>query len=193
MPARGSYRKGIAKREEILRLALDVVAREGYRGTTIRDLADAVGLSQTGLLHYFGSKDELLTAVLRRRDEIDAEDERGLMAADRLIQTLRHNATVPGLVTLYAQLSVEAAHPDHPAHAYFQERFAELRREMADAIRAAQQDGSMPATLDPERTATLAVALSDGLQIQWLYDRDLDMAAHVEHLWQALLAVAQPQ
>src|SRR5690606_34890934 len=108
MAARGAYRKGIEKREEILRLALEVLAREGYRGTTIRDVADAVGLSQTGLLHYFGSKDELLTAVLRRRDEIDSEDEEGLSVAERLIRTLRHNATVPGLVMLYAQRSAGA-------------------------------------------------------------------------------------
>ncbi|WP_193567840.1 TetR/AcrR family transcriptional regulator [Actinotalea caeni] len=190
MAARGAYRKGIEKREEILRLALEVLAREGYRGTTVRDLADAVGLSQTGLLHYFGSKDELLTAVLRRRDEIDSEDEEGLSVAERLIRTLRHNATVPGLVMLYAQLSVEAAAPEHPAHEYFQERFATLRREIADLIRAGQGDGSMPATLDPERTATMALALSDGLQVQWLYEPGLDMAAHVEHLWELIVASA---
>lgn len=190
MPSRGAYRKGIAKREEILSIALEVVAREGYRGTTVRDLADAVGLSQTGLLHYFGSKDELLTAVLRRRDELDAAAERALPAAERLMHALRHNATVPGLVTLYAQLSVEAADPEHPAHEYFRRRFDTMRTEIAAAIREGQAEGSIPATLDPERAATMALALSDGLQVQWLYDRDLDMAAHVEHLWEVVLAAA---
>lgn len=190
MPARGAYRKGIAKREEILTIALEVVAREGYRRTTVRDLADAVGLSQTGLLHYFESKDELLTAVLRRRDEQDEEGERAIPASERLVESLRHNATVPGLVSLYAQLSVGAADPSHPAHAYFQQRFATMRTEIARVIRAGQAEGSMPASLDPERAATMALALSDGLQIQWLYDRDLDMAAHVEHLWEVVVATA---
>jgi len=190
MPERGAYRKGVAKREEILSIALDVVAREGYRGTTVRDLADAVGLSQTGLLHYFGSKDELLTAVLRRRDEIDAEGERDLEAADRLIRTLRHNATVPGLVMLYSQMSVEAADPEHPAHEHFRDRFDTMRADIAELIRAGQSDGSVPPTLDPERAATVVVAVTDGLQIQWLYDRDLDMAAHVEHLWEIVVATA---
>jgi AcrR family transcriptional regulator len=190
MATRGAYRKGIAKREEILTIALEVVAREGYRNTTVRDLADAVGLSQTGLLHYFGSKDELLTAVLRRRDEIDAEEERDLPAAQRLMRTLRHNATVPGLVSLYAQLSVEAADPEHPAHEYFRKRFDTMRADIADTIREGQADGSMPASLDPERAATMALALSDGLQIQWLYDRELDMAAHVDHLWAVVTAAA---
>lgn len=188
MPARGAYQKGIRKREEILTLALDVVAREGYRGTTVRDLAQAVGLSQTGLLHYFGSKDELLSEVLRRRDALDAEQEAGTSASDRLVTSLRHNATVPGLVSLYAQLSVEAADPEHPAHEYFKQRFAAMRAEIAEVIRAEQARGAMPPQLDPDRAATLALALSDGLQIQWLYDRDLDMASHIEHLWEVLVA-----
>ena len=71
MAQRGSYAKGVAKRTEILDTALDVVARNGFRGTSVKELADSVGLSQAGLLHYFDSKDELFTAILRRRDEVD--------------------------------------------------------------------------------------------------------------------------
>ncbi|HEY5230670.1 MAG TPA: helix-turn-helix domain-containing protein, partial [Galbitalea sp.] len=59
MAGKGSYAKGVAKREEILRTALEVFARQGYRGTSLRELADAVNLSQAGLLHYFDSKEEL--------------------------------------------------------------------------------------------------------------------------------------
>lgn len=190
MPARGAYRKGVEKREEILSLALDVVAREGYRGTTVRDLADAVGLSQAGLLHYFDSKDELLTAVLRRRDELDAASESDFSGADVLVHALRRNATVPGLVMLYAQLSVEAAATDHPAHAYFRDRFTQMRAWIAEVVRTGQEAGTIAASLDPEKAATIALALADGLQVQWLYDRDLDMAEHVEHLWQAVLTSA---
>ena len=69
---RGPYAKGKAKRAEILDVALEVIAREGYTGATVKELADAVGLSQNGLLHYFGSKDALFAEILRRRDEIAA-------------------------------------------------------------------------------------------------------------------------
>ena len=74
MATRGSYAKGVAKRDEILTTALEVIARNGYRKTSIRDLAAEVGLSQTGLLHYFGTKEELFAEVLRKRDEIDGAD-----------------------------------------------------------------------------------------------------------------------
>ncbi|WP_194239534.1 TetR/AcrR family transcriptional regulator [Pseudactinotalea terrae] len=189
MGARGSYRKGIAKREEILTIALDVVAREGYGGTSLRELADAVGLSQTGLLHYFESKDELLTAVLKRRDELDGERLRDVDGPYQLAHSLRHNATVPGLVMLYARLSVEAADADHPAHEYFAERFEDVRAHIAEIVRVGQAEGTINPALDPDMAATIALALGDGLQIQWLYDRDVDMAAHVEHLWESLVRV----
>ena len=71
MAQRGSYAKGVAKREEILATALEVIAREGYRGASVKVLAEAVGLSQAGLLHYFDSKDELFTEILRKRDDLD--------------------------------------------------------------------------------------------------------------------------
>jgi AcrR family transcriptional regulator len=71
MARRGSYAKGVAKREEILTAALDVIARQGYGRASVRELADAVGLSQAGLLHYFSSKEELFAEVLRKRDEVD--------------------------------------------------------------------------------------------------------------------------
>ena len=68
---RGSYAKGVAKREEILERALAVIASEGYRGASVKVLAEAVGLSQAGLLHYFDSKEELFTEIVRKRDEVD--------------------------------------------------------------------------------------------------------------------------
>ena len=53
----------------------DEIARQrdlyGPLAQSVRELADAVGLSQAGLLHYFSSKEELFTAILRKRDEVD--------------------------------------------------------------------------------------------------------------------------
>src|SRR6187402_3052279 len=72
MGTRGPYAKGKAKRAEILDVALEVIARDGYTSATVKHLADAVGLSQNGLLHYFGSKDALFLEILKHRDELVA-------------------------------------------------------------------------------------------------------------------------
>jgi len=191
MARRGSYAKGIAKREEILTVALDLVAQQGFRRTSIKDIADAVGLTQAGLLHYFDSKDELWVEILRRRDEIDlahdwhAEDPAALLAA-----IVRHNTEVPGLVQMFVNLSAAAAtDPEHPAHEYFRERYERSRRDLSADFRAMQEDGRLRADVDPVELTSVLLAVSDGMQIQWLYDPTRDMAQHVELV--ARLAIAQ--
>jgi AcrR family transcriptional regulator len=191
MTRRGSYAKGVAKREEILVAALDVIARNGYQGTSVRELAQAVGLSQAGLLHYFASKEELFAEILRKRDEVDRERMPADPAArvEGLIGVVRHNADVPGLVQLYAELSTEASHPDHAAHAYFRERYESLRVQLGDAVRAAQARGELSSSLHPEAVATILLATADGLQTQWMLEPRIDMAAHLQALWEALQRV----
>lgn len=190
MAPRGSYAKGIAKREEILTVALDLVASQGFRRTSIRDIADAVGLTQAGLLHYFESKDELWVAILRRRDTIDATEWDAPDPAALLAAVVRHNAEVPGLVQMFVNLSAAAAtDPEHPAHAYFRERYDTLRRTLTADFRVMQEDGRLRADVDPEALTSVLLAVSDGMQIQWLYDPTRDMAAHVELV--ARLAVAE--
>jgi AcrR family transcriptional regulator len=191
---RGRYAKGIAKREEILTTALDVIARNGYGRTSVKQLAAAVGLSQAGLLHYFSSKEELFQEVLRKRDEVDATRIPDLahITMEQYATFIRHNADVPGLVQLYTRLSGEATDPEHPAHAYFVERQLLIRSRFAEIIRDMQAEGTAPANLDPERTGTVLVALTDGLQTQWMLDPDLDMADHIAYLWQ-LITRQEPQ
>jgi len=190
MAQRGAYAKGVAKREEILDSALGVIGRNGYQRTSVRDIADAVGLSQAGLLHYFSSKDALFAEILRRRDEVDRErlpDPRARVEA--LIDVVRHNADVPGLVQLHAELSTEAAHPEHAAHDYFTRRYALLRSELGEAVRSAQERGELSRTLEAESVATVLLAAADGLQTQWMLEPELDMAAQLEQLWAALRRV----
>lgn len=186
MSRRGPYAKGVAKREEILSTALEVIARNGFHRTTVSELADAVGLSQTGLLHYFGSKEQLYTQVLRKRDRVDSAPEIAEPAIDTLLRVVRHNRDVPGLVQLYAQLSVDAADPGHAAHEFFAERYRIAREHIGAELRAMKERGELPASLDPAMVATSLYALADGLQTQWLLDHSIDMAAHIEHYWQLI-------
>ncbi|MEL4319518.1 TetR/AcrR family transcriptional regulator [Leifsonia sp. YIM 134122] len=193
MTARGQYAKGVAKREEILTSALAVIARNGYRRTSVRELADEVGLSQAGLLHYFSSKEELFQEILRKRDEVDRDafDLEATAPIDGLINVVRHNTEVPGLVQLYAQISTEAGDPEHPAHDFFVERYRIFRESYSAAIRAEQDAGRIAPDVDPDLLASIVLAVTDGLQTQWMLDPSIDMAAAIQHLWQ-LVAPAAP-
>jgi AcrR family transcriptional regulator len=180
--SRGPYAKGVAKRAEILRAALEVIARHGYRKTSTRELAAAAGLSEAGMLHYFGSKEQLFEAVLRARDEADmARFETG-DPIDNLTAIVRHNGSVPGLVQLYSTFSAEAGDPEHGSHEYFVERYGGIRTALAGAVRARQAAGTLNASADPETIATLLIALSDGLQVQSQYELPADTADLFSHL-----------
>ncbi|KRC50965.1 hypothetical protein ASE16_08420 [Leifsonia sp. Root227] len=185
-PKKGSYAKGIAKREEILTTALEVFAVKGYRGASLREIASSVGLSQAGLLHHFSSKEELFAEVLRKRDEVDehAHPDGGTVRGfDTLVDIVRHNADVPGLVQLYATISAEAADDDHPGHDYFVRRYATLIGAIEQHVRDEQEAGRIDPSLDPLQVARMAIAVADGMQVQWMLDGTADMAATLEYFF----------
>ncbi|MFF1574528.1 TetR/AcrR family transcriptional regulator [Leifsonia sp. NPDC058292] len=191
MQKKGSYAKGIAKREEILTTALDVFAAKGYRRASLREIAESVGLSQAGLLHHFSSKEELFAEVLRKRDEVDvsaADSSRSQAEADTdafgvLVDVVRHNAEVPGLVQLYATISAEAADDDHPGHDYFVQRYRTFIAQLEEQVRSEQAAGRIDPELDPRQIARLGIAVADGMQVQWMLDSEADMAQTVEYFW----------
>jgi AcrR family transcriptional regulator len=61
--------KGERTRAAILDEALRLVSRKGLEGLTIGTLADATGMSKSGLFAHFGSREELLLAVLAHGQE----------------------------------------------------------------------------------------------------------------------------
>lgn len=189
MALSGKYPKGIAKREEILEVALQLIAERGYNAATIRELAEAVGLSKTGLLHHFGTKEELFAEILRRRDKHDLEAVVGTARADRLLlESIRHNTEVPGLVQLYTRFLAEATEPKHQAHAFVGERYNSLRADFTGLLTELQADGRIAQSIDVKALAPLLLAAMDGLQIQWLFDQELDMPAAFQALFDALFA-----
>jgi AcrR family transcriptional regulator len=199
MARRGSYAKGVAKRNEILHRALDVVADHGFPNASVRELAEAVDLSQAGLLHYFDSKDDLFTQILHARDESDArhfspgrpDDADGdnyfahwtVDGPDQTFTTyldvIEHNTHVPGLIELFARMEVRAADPANPAHEFFTDRNRNVQSTFVAAFRQLQAAGRMEPDVDVESLARILQAVSDGLQLQRLLEPGLDMAGIV--------------
>lgn len=171
------YAAGRRRREQILEAATTAFAQSGYHGASVREIASMVGVSSSALAHHFPSKEDLLIAVLARRDEVTAAAVRaveGQPALDRLRGIVQgvtaRAASEAGLIELYVTLSTEATAADHPAHEYFAERYCEVIGETGSLFAHAQREGALPDHLDPWFEALWWVALWDGLQVQWLYE-----------------------
>jgi len=52
------------RKQEILYAGLSLFIQKGYSGTTIKDIANVVGMSTGLLFHYFSSKEELYLALV---------------------------------------------------------------------------------------------------------------------------------
>ena len=188
-PGFGPYLKGLAKRREILDAALELIATNGYASTSLQQIADATNITKAGLLYHFGSKENLLTEVLRRRDERDIASFPDDGNSDpRITRIVHHNSEVPGLVELYSALLQEGINREHPAHDFFTERYRRVTRNVAADIGHGIDAGALRADLNPELLSRILIAVTDGMQQQWQYDRSIDVAAHVDYLWSLLRA-----
>ena len=59
-----SFSKGSKTKEKILKYSLKLFATKGYKATTVRDIAGAVGIKQSALYNHFKNKDEILETLI---------------------------------------------------------------------------------------------------------------------------------
>ncbi len=183
-----SYAKGVARRQEILDRAIEVFADKGAEGTSLRAIAEKIGVSHAALLHYFGSREELLVEVLREGERRHRTYGRsGARVKEEvvggMVRAAERNVTIPGFVSLYTSLLAGSLEPDREySREFFSTRFGRLRERLAELIRAGQEEGSMRQGVEPEAMAALVIAASDGLQTQWLLEPAVDIAKSLELL-----------
>ncbi|MCI2417494.1 TetR/AcrR family transcriptional regulator [Saccharopolyspora sp. K220] len=164
------------RRADVLQAALAVFGERGFRNASLTEIAERAGMTHAGVLHHFGSKDQLLLAVLRYRDGHEVAGvpgrtkPRGAELLPHLVQTVGENESQPGIVQAFTVLAAESATEGHPAQSYFRERMAGLRAAIAAAIaERTGRDATNPEVID---AAAALIAVMDGLQIQWLLSPD---------------------
>ena len=179
--------KNIAKKrvrrdrtEEILNVATKLLAEYGFQGAALARVAEEVGLTEPGVLHYFPSKVHLLQGVLEYHEQKELEAYAGVLDEQRkdsaelfaLIENLvDKNEKVPGLIQLFTVLVSESIRSDHPSHDYFVERYRRGREMYISEFLKLTDDNIRP-DVDLNELVTLIMAVMDGLQIQWLLDPD---------------------
>lgn len=174
-PARRRRMSPAGRRSEITDVAAALLAERGYWGLTMAKVAKEAGITVQGVLHHYPSKDDLMLAVLARRDELDFQ---AILPTGHEVRDVREfigvvdelvllNSRRRGLIQLYTVLAAESLSPTHPAHGFFNERFVQGVRAFA---RLAELWHDHPQQLGLEVLCAL-----DGLQVNWLRDPRLDL------------------
>lgn len=182
------------RRENILKAAVEIFGAKGYTNGTLADIAEQVGMTHAGVLHHFGSKQNLLLEVVNYRDQGDLRElgvdhvPAGAALFCHFVRTMVANELRPGIVQMFTVLVGDCVTDGHPARAYFEERYEGLRRDVAEAfVLLCEQEG----VADTSRIATASAAIlavMDGLQIQWLLDPTaIELAVGSEFAIQAIV------
>ncbi|MGA8330072.1 MAG: TetR family transcriptional regulator, partial [Mycobacterium sp.] len=141
--------KGEDRKQRILVVAQRLLTRNGWRNTTLAQIAGEAGVSPAGLLHHFESKEQLLNAVLDIRD---ADDDSHADQAGDLISEVAAVAErfyrSPELVGTYAVLLAENVHPDAPLHDRLQARYHDAIDIISQLIRRGQRAGQFRMDMD---------------------------------------------
>jgi AcrR family transcriptional regulator len=164
--------KGEVRRSQILAVAQRLLVRNGWRNTTLGQIAREAGISQAGLLHHFESKEQLLHAVLEARDNYDQihRDCAGVDIIDQIGRVSERFTEVPHLVGMYLVLLIENLDPDTPLHPRLLNRYRSAVETIADGIRHGQRSGRFRTDVDAAVKAAEIVAFLYGMETTWLLD-----------------------
>jgi len=142
--------------ERILEEATRLFAEQGFNGTPVQEIADAVGVRKSSLLYHYASKEELRLAVLRKMVEHWNQALPTLLAAATSGQG-QFDALVEALVGFFtadpfrARLLVrEVLDRPEPMRAMMKDHVGPWVRIVADYIRRGQEAGRLHRDVEPE-------------------------------------------
>jgi AcrR family transcriptional regulator len=169
--------KGEDRRQRILAVAERLLARNGWRNTSLAQIAREAGVTPAGLLHHFESKEQLLNAVLDARDtDDDTHADRSGDLFEQIARVAERFERAPELVGTFSVLLIENIAPDAPLHDRLLHRQRAAASIVADIIRREQRSGRYRQDLDAATKAVEILAFVNGMETQWLLDPSIPLA-----------------
>ena len=155
--------------------AIDCFWRNGLKSSSIRDLADEMGIAGPSLYNAYGCKRTLFVQALERyaeertrariaRLERDLPPKQAILAFLR--ETIEHALTAPdGRGCLLVNTAMEAPPDDHELAALIWRYFGEIQSFFERSLIAAQSAGEIPQERNASETARLLLAVILGLRV----------------------------
>lgn len=184
-----------AKRQELLKAAALVIAREGYAKGSLRSVAQQAGHTTGAVTYYFANKEELVVALLESAfDRYDAMLESVRQSGD--IHSLlgcwlrlnrRSESFLPELSELLAQGRYEPVFADVIAR-----RYAHYRQVYASILKTAQEQGTVRRDISADVLADQLCAMGDGWILMYPVEPKRFTPKRIQALIEALGALIAP-
>lgn len=153
-----------AKRDAVLRAAVQMFNERGFHQTSLDDVAARLGVSKPTIYHYLGNKDQVLLecVTIGLRQLLEAADharQQPGSGADRLTAFLRRYAEInmDDFGRCVIRTGDEALAPDS------REQFRGLKRQIDGAMRALIAEGIADASIEHTDPKLLAFTIAGAL------------------------------
>lgn len=132
----------VGTRQRILREASLLFWRHGYRGTSTRQIAEAVGIQQPSLFHFFPSKLAIMEHLLAISLDETLVEARAALAAEGSPAARLHRYVTGDLLTIHrGEVALAGAHASDFVHEPGFEAWAEKLEELARILQSLVREG----------------------------------------------------
>jgi AcrR family transcriptional regulator len=154
----------------LLAVAVEIFNERGYDGTSMRDLADRLGIAKSAIYHHVAGKEELLRLALDRAlAGLSAVAQRTRVlpapAIDRLEYLVRGSVAVLEAELPYVTLLLRVRGNTEVERAALEQRRA-IDRFVAELVEQAVRDGDIRPDVDAMITARLLFGLVNSV-VEW--------------------------
>jgi len=154
------------RRHALIQMAYQTIAKKGFEGLRVRDIAAQVGINGATLHHYFPTKEALIQAVVEyviARLRLASADLTGT-PAELIHQHLRHlyqlMKSEPTLFVVLTEIHLRAQRD--PILQVIMQQEAYWHEWLTKVLRDGREQGIWSAHLDPTQAASAIITLVEG-------------------------------
>ncbi len=187
------------RQDDIVQAAISLIARQGYKHLTTKNLARELKLTEAALYRHFTGKDDLLAKILSYFETLSSRilaemEGTNLQPLDRIHRFVLNRYQLfsahPDLAKV--MLSEELFHYD-PSSSGQMDRISGAHRDaVLYYLREAQARGAVDAGHDPDQLFRVIVGSMRFLVNQWnLSGQAFDLPGEGEKLWQTIIKLIE--
>ncbi len=190
---------GQERREAIIEAAKELFSQRGFRGTTTRELAAAVGVTEPVLYQHFQTKQELYSAIIDQksqemdhkfagllREAVEANDDRTFFRTLATVIMRWYSED-----TAYVRLLLYSALEGHELAKLCYERQAiRAFREVANYLRRRMEAGALRSDVDPRVVARAFIGMVGGFaQATVVFKAPLEPGQSIEQVLDTMVEI----